>query len=152
MADPLSIFVSAAAAIRVLCNTTTLLYTFVESSIVIDQSVQDLLDEFNSLKNVVVLIKHYIDSAAFRDQTWLDGNAQELVAPLEYSLTKCTEALEKFRQVLVKAKSTRLSLNLFRQPITQLKPDLRSSRMVLLRKQIAFHSTSMQLGLQTMNM
>lgn len=51
MADPTAVCASVAAAARVVYQSSVSIYSFIERSIHIDQSVLALLNEFNRLKN-----------------------------------------------------------------------------------------------------
>lgn len=151
MADPLSICISAATAAKVLYQSSISLYSFVEGSVRVDQSMQALLHEFNSLRNIASAIGQSLDSATFRDQMWLDVNAQAIFAPLEESLKECNNLLQQFKAVIVEVRSTRFSANILRRPITKIRLDINIGSIVLLRSQMTFHVISMQLGLQTIN-
>jgi hypothetical protein len=152
MADPLSICASVAAAAKVVCQSAIFLNSFIEGPIHIDQSVLALQDEFNSLKNVALAIAETVSSPSIRDQPWLDDNVQTVFNLLEGSLKGCSDNLQRFKTALIEVKSSRFTVKVLRQPITQIKLDMKSSQIMLLRGQIASHSSAMQLGLQTINL
>jgi hypothetical protein len=152
MADPLSICISVAAAAKVVCQSAVSLISFIEGAIHIDQPVLALQDEFNSLKNVASAIAETVSSPSIRDQAWLDDNVQKVFDLLEGSLKGCSDNLQRFKTALIEVKSSRFTAKVLRQPITQIKLDMKSSQIMLLRGQIASHFSAMQLGLQTINL
>jgi len=108
--------------------------------------------EINSLKNVASAIADTVSSPSIRDQAWLDDNAQDVFTLLEGLLKGCGDNLQRFKTVLTEVKSSRFSATVLRQPITLVKLDMKSSQIMLLRRQIASHFGAMQLGLQTINL
>jgi hypothetical protein len=152
MADPLSICASVITVAGLVCQSAISLISFIEGAIHIDQSVLALQDEFNSLKNVASAIAETVSSPSIRDQAWLDDDAQKVFNLLEGSLKGCSDNLQCFKTALIEVKSSRFTAKALRQPITQIKLDMKSRQIMLLRGQIASHSSAMQLGLQIINL
>jgi len=152
MPDPFSIYVSVAAAAKVVYQATVSLNSFIEGAVHIDQSVLALLDEFNSLRDVASAIADTISRPSVRDQAWLADNVQDIFPRMESALKGCNDSLQRFKAALIEVKNSRFTSKVLRQPITQIKLDMKSSQITILRGQIASHFSAMQLGLQTINL
>ena len=148
--DPLTIIASVAATSRAVTTISTTLVTFIRDTKQVDQTVDALLREVNSLKRTIRAIKDVIQQTATQAVILQDQECN-LANSIHDSLVDCRTTLESLDRNLREIEVKNPSRNPFRQAVKQIKVNWNSGEFRTLRGQMHSHCLSMQLALQTIN-
>jgi hypothetical protein len=148
--DPLTIVASVAATSRAVTTISITLAQFIRDTKQVDNTVDGLLREVDSLKRSLSAIEDVIQQPAtqaviLQDQECNLGNS------IDDSLVECRITLEGLDRILGEIEVKSPSRNLFRQAVKQIKVNWNSDEFRTLRGQMHSHCLSMQLALQIIN-
>jgi hypothetical protein len=146
--DPLTIVTSVAATSRVLATLSRTLTRFIRDTKRVDNTVDALLREVNSLKRTVTAIEGVIEQPATQAVIQHDLECN-LGNSVDDSLVECRTTLESLDKILEGIKVKNPGRNPFGQAVKQIKVNWNSDEFRTLRGQMHSHCLSMQLALQT---
>jgi hypothetical protein len=158
--DPFTIVGTAAAALKTLKEVSTAVYSFVDGALRVDHSIQSFLNELDSLKHVIIAIQSCLHNPDLGRHGY--DHLQELFALLGGSLNNCETSLKEFEGVLASIKGNQSDHSSFRQAMMKIKPfrqstikiklDMSASDIVMHRRQVLIHTSSMQVILGSINL
>ncbi|KAE9366410.1 hypothetical protein N431DRAFT_386751 [Stipitochalara longipes BDJ] len=146
--DPVSILASVSAASRAALALSTTLFTFVQATRQIDQSVRGLYDEVTGLNTVLDAIRSSIQAASFakgKQAERIPGLWQSVVTSLDH----CCETVGRLHGSIKEIQKP--SSNMVGQALRALKLNWNEDQIKTLRSQIQIHNAALQLALQMIN-
>jgi hypothetical protein len=146
--DPLSILASVSAASRVALALSTTLFTFVQATRNVDQSVRGLYDEVTGLNTVLDGIRSSMQAASIGKGKQPEGNPG-LWQSVVTSLNRCCETVTRMHGTLKEVQKP--SSNMFGQALRVFKLNWNEDQIKTLRSQIQTHNAALQLALQMIN-
>jgi Fungal N-terminal domain of STAND proteins len=146
--EPISILTSVSAASRAALALSTTLFTFVQATRNVDQSVRALYDEVTGLNRTLDAINSSLTTARIDKSTHAEQN-HELWKSVIASLGDCRATVDSMCQTLQGVQQC--GSNVAAQALRVFKLNWKEDQIRSLRFQIQSHNTALQLALQMIN-
>jgi Fungal N-terminal domain of STAND proteins len=146
--EPVSILTSVSAASRAALALSTALFTFVQATRNINQSVRALYDEVTGLNRTLDAISSCLENASIQESIHTDQN-KDLWTSVMASLGDCRVTVDNMCQTLQGVKQP--GSNVAAQALRTFKLNWKEDQIRTLRSQIQSHNTALQLALQMIN-
>jgi hypothetical protein len=146
--EPVSILTSVSAASRAALALSTALFTFVQATRNVDQSVRALYDEVTGLNRTLDAISSCLENASIQESVHTEQN-KELWKSVTASLGDCRVTVDSMCQTLQGVKKR--GSNVAAQALRTFKLNWKEDQIGTLRSQIQSHNTALQLALQMIN-
>jgi hypothetical protein len=146
--DPISILNSISAASRVVLALSTTLFTFVQATRDVNQSVRALYDEVTGLIGTLDAISSCIKTTNVGKGKQPEQNP-ELWRSVVTSLDHCHRSVNRMRKTLQGVQKP--SSNVVGQALRVFKLNWKEDQIKSLRSQIQSHNVALQLALQMIN-
>jgi hypothetical protein len=148
--DPCSALATAIAVTKVVSVVSAILFTFVQDTRHVDQSLKSFYTEIVVLQTAITSIAENLQSTSLRTSSSSAQIEADLWSSVNESLIECNKTCEELLVVL-KNVSGGPGSKPFRQTIKQIKLNWENENIQLLRSKVQIHSTSLQLALQVIN-
>jgi ribose 5-phosphate isomerase len=149
--DPVVALDTAAALVKVVKAVSTTLFLFIQDTRQVDQSLNSFYVEVTVLQTAIKSIAGSLQSSSVRTaSSSRDLVEMELWGSVDDSLHECGKTCEELARVLANIRGDHGS-SVFGQTIKQVKLNLETENIHLLRSKVQIHSTSLQLALQVIN-
>jgi len=147
--DPFTIVTTAGTIVGVCARVSCAIYTYIQSTLVVDAAVDALRIEIDSLSQVLgTLGSSFRDASlagtALESQTGHEGEHWRHVKRL---MDECKTTLEKFERILDRVNKSDVR-GILRRSVKKLKLDMNSSDIDMLKHQLTSYRRTMQLSLQ----
>ena len=149
--DPISIISTVGAVSHVVYQVSTTLYTFIQATKNVDQSVKSLYAEIDGLHRVLDAISSSLTDPMIRSTTAATQDNCKLWSSFDGSLSDCRETAQALDNILKSVKEAGTRRNLFKLSIRQMKLNLNEYDIKNIRSQIHTHNMNLQMVLQTIN-
>jgi hypothetical protein len=143
--EPVSILTSVSAASRAALALSTALFTFVQATRNVDQSVRALYDEVTGLNRTLDALSSGLENASIQESIHTEQNTN-LWTSVIASLGDCRVTVDSMCQTLQGIKQP--GSNLAAQALRTFKLNWKEDQIRTLRSQIQSHNTALQLALQ----
>jgi hypothetical protein len=145
--DPLSIAAASGALVKLCATISTSLCTFIHDTRLVDQTLEAFRNEIDDFSDVLASIE-----SSFRDPTLAEaalrvmtGHERPHWEKAKRSMNDCHTTLERLTFVLALVNGDH---GFLRRPRRQIRLDMNSKEIVLLRQQIQSYKATMDLSLQ----
>jgi hypothetical protein len=151
--DPLSIAASSAGLVSLCTAISKVLYRFISDSRVVDQALAAFHDEIEELSGFLASIESSFGDdrtakAVLRETT---GHEQQHWAKAKRSMEDCHRTLERLSKLLERVRGDH-SQGFFSRQRKQIKLDMNSAEIVVLRQQIQSYKDTMKLSFHVITM
>jgi hypothetical protein len=146
--EPVSILASVSAASGAALALSTALFTFVQATRNVDQSVRSLYDEVTGLNRTLDAISSCLENARIQESVHTEQN-KKLWKSVTASLGGCRVTVDSLCQTLQGVKKP--GSNVATQTLRTFKLNWKEDHIRNLRSQIQSHNTALQLALQMIN-
>lgn len=150
--DPVSIISVACGVSKVAYQVSVTLYTFVNATKNVDQSVNSLYAEVNGLNRVLDAIASSLENPVIKSVNAADQHTSELLNSIDGALKDCRHTVETLADILKGVTEKNKSRNPFKQSARQIKLNIREDEIKNLRSQTHTHNMNLQMALQTINL
>ena len=150
--DPVSIISIACGVSKVAYQVSVTLYTFVNATKNVDQSVKLLCAEVDGLNRVLDAITSSLANPLIKSVSAADQHTSELLNSIDGALNDCRHTVEALADILKGVTEKNKSRNPFKQSARQIKLNIREDDIKNLRSQIHTHNMNLQMALQTINL
>jgi hypothetical protein len=147
--DPVSILTTVVAVSRTALALSSTLYTLVQATKGVDDTVRALYNEVTGLNFTLDALSATIKAVDI-DKTRNNEQSLKLWSTVTRALAGCREAVDKLHRALQGFKKE--GSNVASQAIRSLKLNWKSDQINTLRSHLHSHNTSLQLGLQIINL
>ena len=149
--DPISIITTVGAVSHAVYQVSTTLYTFIQATKNVDQSVKSLYAEVDGLYRVLDAISSSLKDPTIRSTTATAQDSSKLWSSFDGSLSDCRETALALDDILKSVKGVSTRRNIFKLSIRQMKLNLNEDDIKNIRSQIHTHNMNLQMALQTIN-
>jgi hypothetical protein len=151
--DPLSIAASSAGLVSLCTAISKVLYRFISDSRVVDQALAAFHDEIEELSGFLASIESSFGDdrtakAVLRETT---GHEQQHWAKAKRSMEDCHRTLERLSNLLERVRGDH-GQGFFSRQRKQIKLDMNSAEIVVLRQQIQSYKDTMKLSFHVITM
>lgn len=144
--DPLTIATTVGGLSALIYQTSKTLYDFIEGTRLVDEKIDAIYAEIQSLARMVSSVESTIRAPALRS-----SGPDDLWLRVEACLTQCQSMMQGFSQIVEKLESKRKSTPL-RDAIRYFRLTLNEDELVSIRARIQTHTQSLSLIVQTLNL
>ena len=146
--DPLSVLSAVSAATKTTYNISSTLFRFIQSTRVIDKSLEELNREVESLTKALEAIELSLkDPAIIRIK-----NGEGTKGPwgsLDVAVTDTQRTVNALERIVEGLGTVKRSANPFKKAVKQVELNLDADQITRVKDRIRTHTTSLQLALQT---
>ena len=150
--DPLSIATAVLATSRAVGSVSQALYTFINSTKRVDDSVKDLHHEVQSLAAVLEAIDHALKQPIVTKTKEHISLAGGVWSSVNHAINDSQHTVKALGAILQGLEDADKASNYFRKVLKQIKLKFNASDISSVKDRIHTHTTSLQLALQMLSL